>query len=153
MALIVSLMLGVFLFLMGFFFLYLFQTDFFFQGQHHASEQAYYMALSGIDYYRNAPFDVDADGIDTIPFPLASPATVQVSPTARFEVYGVDATRPGQVLNAGTDVTGTPLTWVVDSTVGTSIVSKGQILNAGGDVIYERILIVPYSLMTQMYEQ
>lgn len=153
MALIVSLMLGVFLFLMGFFFLYLFQRDFFFQGQHQASEQAYYMALSGVDYYRNQPIDFSSGGIDTPPFTLASPATVQVNPRARFVVYGLDVSDPGTIVDVGTDPMGNPLTWVVGSTAGTSIISTGQIVGANGNVIAQRTVYVPLGLMTRMYEQ
>ncbi len=130
-ALITALLLAVFLFLLGGFFLYRFQSDFFFQSRHEANEQAYYLALSGIDHYRTQPLNPsDPQPLDTPPFTEAAPAVVNLDSRLRFRVYGVDS--PG---------------------VGTDIVSTGQILNTGGVVIAQRTMVVPRGIMSNIYER
>ncbi len=122
------------IFMIGGIFVTALQRDFVFQARQEADDQAYFMALSGIDYYRHQPLDYNDPNVFNSPvFTEQNPGYLQLDSRREFEVYGTDA--PGAI------------------GVGTNIVSTGRYLNPDGSVKAERTIVVPQGLMTNAYDQ
>lgn len=133
-ALITALIFAMFIFMIGGVFVTAIQRDFVFQSTQEANDQAYFLALSGVDYYRHQPLDYNnPDVFNTPVFTEANPGYLQLDPRREFEVYGVDA--PGAI------------------GVGSNIVSTGRFLNPDGSVKAAHTIVVPQGLMTNAYEK
>lgn len=147
LALVTALLFSVFMLLVGLFFLISLRRDFDFQTRTDASLQAYYLALSGIDYYRTQPIDhSQPHPFDHPAFDQTNPARIQLDARLSFTVYGMDASDPGVVLDAGA------YDERVGELVGTTIVSRGEVRDGSGSLLAERTLVVPQGLMTNVYE-
>ena len=147
-ALITALLFSFFLLGVGLFFLTSLRRDVSFQTHQDASRQAYYLALSGIDYYRHQPVDYSLpQPFDQPAFPQSSPAVVYLDSQRSFEVFGAPSNSPTFTLDAGS------YQEVAGDLVGTTIVSTGRYHNSSGAVIARRTLVVPQGLMSNVYER
>lgn len=148
-ALITALIFSMFIFMVGGIFVLSIQRDFAFQTRQDAADQAYFMALSGVDFYRHQPLDYNLPNVFDVPvFTQASPGIGGVDAQRTFEVYGEDATAAGSVVVD--DLGGTR---TVGTLVGTHIISTGRFFSPDGTLLAERTITVPQGLMTNAYER